>query len=223
MDRCEREPDQATAHNVRTTAHLVQALQDAQTLFVHVSTDYVFDGTKGSPYVESDAPRPLSVYGRSKVEGERVALRYPRAIIVRTSTLFGPGRANFCDYMISRLKAGETVEAFADQVTSPTYTADLAAAIGELGAALRRSWDAARPRVYHLVNAGGCSRVTFARRIADLLGCPRELIRAIAMADQQRPALRPAYSALASTQAPGLIGRTLRPWDEALQAYLRDR
>ena len=209
--------------NVETTATLVRVLRGAPAVLVQVSTDYVFDGAKGAAYDERDAPHPLSVYGRTKAEAEQIALRHPRAAVVRTSTLFGEGRMNFCDHLVERLRQGQPVEAFRDQVTSPTYAADLAEALARLGDALARSADGRWARVYHLANAGGCSRVAFAERVAELVGGSKTFIRAIAMADQRRPAPRPAYSALATVHAPQMIGRTLRPWDEALHAYLQAR
>ena len=183
----------------------------------------VFDGMKGAPYDENDTPNPLSVYGRSKLEAEQLVLRYPRSVVVRPSTLFGSGRMNFCDHIVSRVTAGQAVEAFIDQVTSPTYTEDLAVGIAELSVAVWSSRDVAWPRTYHIANAGSCSRVAFAHRVAELLGCSRDLIQGIPMARQQRPAPRPANSALTTIQLASVIRRTLRPWDDALQAYLRQR
>jgi dTDP-4-dehydrorhamnose reductase len=223
VDRCEREPAEAIAQNATTVQHVVSALAGRPTLLVHVSTDYVFDGRKGAAYEEADPPNPVSVYGRSKLEGERQALRHPRAIVVRPSTLFGPGRMNFCDHVVQRLKAGEPVEAFFDQRTSPTYTVDLAEAIEAISRALLERPAEAWPRIVHAANAGGCTRVAFAERVADLLGCSRDLIQRIPMAAQRRPAPRPPCSMLTTTILPSLIGRTLRPWDEALEAYLRRR
>jgi dTDP-4-dehydrorhamnose reductase len=223
VDQCEREPALADALNVTTIRHVLRAVEGTDTLVVYVSTDYVFDGTKGAPYDERDAPRPTSVYGRSKLAGERVALGYPRALVVRPSTLFGPGRTSFCEHVVSRVQAGQPVEAFADQVTSPTYTEDLAGGMGELIAALHRMWETAPSRLYHIVNAGSCSRVTFARRAAALVGGRPGLIQSISMAAQHRPARRPPCSALVSVYLDRVIGRVLRPWDDALEAYLRDR
>ena len=223
VDRCEQAPELARAMNVQTVTHLVRALERTPALFVHVSTDYVFDGAKGRPYTEDDAPHPMSIYGRSKLAGEELALGYARALIVRTSTLFGPGRKNFCDHIVAQLSASQPVEAFVDQVTSPTYTSDAARAIGELVRVLWQADAGARPRLYHVANQPGCSRVAFAHRVADLLGSPRELIRAIPMAAQHRPAPRPACSALASVHLARVIGDGLRPWHEALEAYLRER
>ena len=223
VDRCEREPDEARAQNLLTTERLVEALKGRGTLLIHVSTDYVFDGTKGAPYDEDDVPHPLGVYGATKLEAERAALRHERSIVARTSTLYGPARTNFCDYVISRMRVGQPVDAFTDQVTSPTFVEDLARGLEELGVALWHRRDNEWPRLVHLANAGACSRVEFADRIATLLGVSPALVRRISIADQKRPAPRPAYSALTSVHLPHLIRRTLRPWDQALQAYLQQR
>ncbi|MBI1992613.1 MAG: dTDP-4-dehydrorhamnose reductase [Candidatus Omnitrophica bacterium] len=221
VDRCEQEPALANAMNAETVANLAQALDATRSTLVHLSTDYVFDGAKGSPYDELDAPHPISVYGRSKLEGERMALSYAASVVIRPSTLFGPGRMNFCDHVVARVKAGRTVEAFIDQVTSPTYTEDLAEGIGQLLGVIDRASITALPsRILHLANDGSCSRYEFAQRIAELLGASRAQIRAIRMAEQGRPAPRPPFSGLTTRYVPRLIGRRLRPWDEAFQAYL---
>jgi dTDP-4-dehydrorhamnose reductase len=230
VDRCQREPELGRSLNVGTTENLVAALErprprpggSAAATLLYVSTDYVFDGTKGAPYDETDAPHPINRYGAWKLESEQRVLRYARSAVVRVSTLFGPGRVNFCDQIAAALRAGQPVEAFVDQVTSPTYTDDAAGAIAELCGVLRDAGGPARARVFHVTNAGGCSRARFAHRVAELLGAPRDLIREIPMAAQQRPAPRPPYSALATTQLPRTIRRRLRPWDDALQAYLAE-
>jgi len=223
VDQCEVEPDAAWRENVRTLEHLVASLDLERTLLIFISTDQVFDGTKGTAYDETDAPHPLGAYGRAKLAAEQAALRCPRSVVVRTSTLFGEGRMNFCHHIVARVTAGEPVEAFTDQVTSPTYTEDLAEALEELSRTLMTSWDPTRPRLFHITNSGGASRVAFAERVAELVGAPRELIRGIPMAAQQRPAKRPPYSALTSRYLEHTIGRTLRRWDDAVFAYLRHR
>ncbi|MBI4340979.1 MAG: dTDP-4-dehydrorhamnose reductase [Candidatus Omnitrophica bacterium] len=220
VDRCELEPDVAQRMNVEATAHVIRALATSAATFVYVSTDYVFDGAKRSPYVEADQPNPLSVYARSKWEGEQAALAYPSGIVVRPSTLFGPVRMNFCDAVVQAAKQGRTIEVFSDQTTSPTYTEDCAEAIEALV-----RWKAGGPtggaRIVHVANTGACSRLTLAYRILELLGASREVARPVRMADQRRPAPRPPYSALETTELPTVIGRRLRSWDDALQAYLR--
>ena len=221
VDRCEREPTLAEAMNVGTTAHVIDALAGTRAWLMFISTDYVFDGTKGSAYEEADAPQPLNVYGRTKLAAERLILSQPRGLVARVSTLFGAGRKNFCDEIVERLRRGDVVEAFSDQTTSPTYTEDVAEG---LDLVLRVLECGALPsKILHVVNDGSCTRVAFANRVAELIGSSRSAIRAIPMAQQRRPAPRPAHSALRSRYLATMIGRTLRPWDDALQAYLRQR
>lgn len=222
VDQCELDPVEARAQNVEATRHVVEALRPTATRLIHVSTDYVFDGRKGSPYDEQDTPHPISVYGRTKLEAERVVLGYTGGIIVRPSTLFGPGRMNFCDRVVQAALEGATVEAFEDQATSPSFTEDVADAIGELLVALARG-HADHLRIYHVANAGGCTRLDFAHRIVDLLGRSRSCVRSVRMAAQSRPAPRPAMSILTTVALPGVIGRRPRSWHEALHAYLRQR
>jgi dTDP-4-dehydrorhamnose reductase len=221
VDACERDPAAAEALNVRATEHLSEAARGVGARLIHVSTDYVFDGTAQRPYDEQDPVNPLGVYGRTKLAGERAVLDYERATVARTSTLFGLGRGSFCDTVVERLRAGEWLQAFHDQTTSPTYADDLAEGLLALAEALGRAH--APSRVFHVVNAGGCTRVEFAQAIAKALGVSPERIEPIPMATQRRPAPRPAFSALTSRYLHSYLGRTLRPWQDALLAYLRQR
>ncbi|MBI4004048.1 MAG: NAD(P)-dependent oxidoreductase [Candidatus Omnitrophica bacterium] len=222
VDRCELEPEEARAQNVETTAHVVEALRTSACWLVYVSTDYVFDGRKGAPYDEQDAPHPISVYGRTKLEAEYRVLGYPRGLIVRPSTLFGPGRMNFCDRVAQAALAGITVEAFEDQATSPSFTEDVAETMHDLIVALAKG----RPltsRIYHVANTGGCTRLAFARRVVELLGCSPRCVRPVRMAALKLPARRPTSSILTTVALPPLIGRNLRSWEDALRGYLRQR
>lgn len=221
VDRCEQEPEEAERQNTRTTEFLCRALEGSSAWLVGVSTDYVFDGAKGRPYDERDVPAPLSVYGRSKLAAEQVILRYARGIVVRVSTLFGPDRTNFCNTLVERLRRWETVQAFTDQTTSPTYTDDVADGMAQLIERLMEEPAAsALPRLYHLTNQGGCRRIEFATAVATMIGAETSLIQGLEMRAQHRPAPRPAYSALTSCHLEHVIGRTLRPWHDALRAYL---
>lgn len=220
VDRCEHEPQLAQAQNVQTLEHLCRALNAFRPVLIAASTDYVFDGTKGSPYHESDPPRPLSVYGRTKLAAEQCVLGTPYGYVVRFSTLFGPGRTNFCETIAQRMRHHESVEAFVDQTTSPTYTPDLAEGMQALVEALTARRANGLPRVYHLTNAGGCTRLEFARHVARLVGAQLSLVQAVSMAAQRRPAPRPAYSVLTSHCVAPVLGRVLRPWHDAVQAYL---
>ena len=223
VDRCEQDPKRAEQANVQTVEHLCEASKSRAIPIFILSTDYVFDGAKGRPYDEADEPHPLSVYGKTKLAGERVALRYPGAFVIRSSTFFGPGRRNFCDAIVQRAKQREPVDVFSDQATSPTYTVDLAEGLQALLDAMARDPQRAWPRVYHMANGGGCRRVEFARRVLELLGYPASLVRPIRMAQQPHPAPRPSYSVLTSRHPELLIGRPLRPWGDALHAYLLGR
>jgi dTDP-4-dehydrorhamnose reductase len=222
VDRCELEPEQAHAQNVETTAHVVEALRRSNGWLVHVSTDYVFDGEQSAPYDERDAPRPISVYGRTKFEAEQLVLGERRGIVVRPSTLFGPGRINFCDRVAQAALAGTSVEAFEDQATSPSFTQDVAEAMRDLIRALTTA-RSLTSRMYHVANTGGCTRLAFARRVAELLGRSPDCVRPVRMAALKLPARRPANSILATVALPALIGRTLRSWEDALRDYLSQR
>ena len=223
VDRCEREPDLARRMNVEATEYLVKALAGTPAILLYISTDYVFDGASGRPYDETDAPNPISVYGRSKLDGEQAALRLSRAAVIRPSTLFGPARMNFCDAIVQALQAQRRMEAFADQTTSPTYTDDMASAIRGLVVLFSASNRWPVSRIVHLTNAGAATRVAFAHTVADALGCSRSFVQPIRMAEQHRPARRPAYSALTSKELIPLLGTAMRPWQEALRAYLDSR
>ena len=221
VDRCEQEPSVARRMNLHTVEHLCDALRLRSVLLLIISSDQVFDGTLGRPYTEDDAPNPINVYGASKRAAEEAALRYPTGCVVRTGPLFGPGRTTFCDTLVERAARGERTEVFLDQTISPTYTEDFAEGIGWLLKALTADPAGAWPRIYHVVNAGACRRVEFARRLLELLGYSERLLVPIRMAEQQHPAHRPAFAGLASRYVQTITGRTLRAWDDALQAYLQ--
>jgi dTDP-4-dehydrorhamnose reductase len=193
---------------------------------LHLSTDYVFGGgspgTPPRPYPEDASPAPLSVYGASKLAGERqVRAASPGHIVVRSSGLYGiAGSAgkggNFVETMLRLARAGKDIEVVDDQVLAPTYTADLAEAIARLIAVDPPGG------IYHLTNGGACSWFRFARRIFELAGlAPRLSPTTSAQYKDRAPAPRPPYSVLANARAAALGLPPLRPWPEALDAYLR--
>src|SRR3954463_10304451 len=127
VDRCETEQDEAFALNAEAPRVLAEICATKNARFIHVSTDYVFDGEKRNPYTEEDAACPISVYGESKREGERRALEAnERALMVRVSWVFGPDRPSFVDWAINQAREHEEVKAIADKWATPTYTLDLA-------------------------------------------------------------------------------------------------
>ncbi len=180
---------------------------------IYPSTDYVFDGTKGSPYVESDLAHPLSAYGRSKLAGETsVAVANSRHIIVRSSWLFGTGGANFIETMLRIGAEQPEVLVVSDQVGSPTYTRHLAGAI----ALLAESEDYG---IHHVAGSGSCSWFEFAQEIFDQGGLETRVMAARTEM-LGRPAPRPAYSVLASERPDPVV---LPNWRVALAEYMAER
>ncbi|OPY77777.1 MAG: dTDP-4-dehydrorhamnose reductase [Syntrophorhabdus sp. PtaU1.Bin153] len=180
---------------------------------VHISTDYVFDGEKDSPYTEQDVPNPASVYGLSKLSGERKVLdRCPSAIVVRTQWLYGHGGVNFISKVIQIAREKGVVEVVDDQRGSPTYTKDLAEPI-------RALIEKNAAGVYHVANSGSCTWFEFAREVFDRLKIEVEL-RPITSINLDRKAKRPRYSVFDCSKLARDTGFHMRPWPEALLDYL---
>jgi dTDP-4-dehydrorhamnose reductase len=178
---------------------------------VYVSSDYVFDGTKESPYLESDPTAPISSYGRSKLAGEHAtAAANPRHFIVRSSWLFGVGGRNFVDTMIKVGRERGEARVVADQVGCPTYTGHLAEALVRLAAGEEYG-------IHHLAGAGSCSWFELARAIFERAKIDCRVVPCTT-AEYPLPAPRPAYSVLGTER-----GRTLPPWEAGLDAYLAER
>lgn len=193
VDGAEADPQTAEAINVLGTRNVVEAVRGTHTPIVYFSTDYVFDGRKTAPYVESDTPAPLSVYGRTKLAGEREVLSWVHGIVVRTSWLFSETGHNFVKTILAaareRAATGEPLRVVDDQIGSPTYAGHLAAAVDE---ALQGG---VGPGLYHLAGSGYCSWCELAREVVQLAGLDVE-VEAITTAEAGRPARRPAFSAL---------------------------
>jgi dTDP-4-dehydrorhamnose reductase len=210
VDGAEADEAGATAVNGTGAGLLARAAADAGALAVHVSSDYVFEGTASEPYVESSPVGPLSAYGRSKLAGERaVAQAAPRAAIVRASWLFGPGGKNFVDTILRLAGERDEVTVVDDQVGCPTYT-------GHLGTALVEIAERGLTGVLHVAGGGSCTWYDLAAAAFDASGTQVTLHRG-STAALGRPAPRPAYSVLASERddAP-----RLPDWREGLAAHL---
>lgn len=213
VDACEADEAAATAVNGTAVGHLAAACNAAGAQLVQLSTDYVFAGDGQQPYTEADTVAPASAYGRSKLEGERLACAADRNLIVRTAWLYGHGGANFVEAIRRQFDGGaSSLRVVADQVGCPTYCDDLAGSILDLV-------DAEAGGIVHAVNSGSTSWHGFAVEIARLLGAEVE-VHAVTTADYPRPARRPAYSVLDTSRLAGMIGRHLPPWQNALARYL---
>ncbi len=173
----------------------------------------VFDGRSGHPYYEYDAPNPINPYGYSKWVGEQsVARLNPKHYIVRTAWLFAHGGKNFIHAILNTAAAGKPLRVVTDEIANPTYNLDLAEAIAALV-------ETGRYGVYHLVNEGACSRYEFARYCLDKAGYRDLPVERITTREWPRASIPPAYSGLHNL-AGWHIGITLRPWKEAVDAFL---
>lgn len=215
VDGCETNRETAMRVNGEGVAHLAMVSREIGARLVHISTDYVFDGGKGSPYHEDDAPCPVSVYGESKLAGEMNAVFNPDHLIVRTQWLYGLHGKNFVETMLRLAAEKDEISVVNDQIGSPTWTVDLAGAIMSL---LKTS----HCGVFHAANSGFCSWNDFARAIFVEAGLSTR-VAAMTTADLNRPARRPLYSTLDCGRLARDTGFTPQPWRDALKAYLRLR
>ena len=216
VDGCARDPERAYRVNALGTQNVALACAQAGAAMVYISTNEVFDGEATEPYREWDPPHPINPYGRSKAAGEWfVRHLLTRFYIVRTAWLYAPGGRNFPHRIIQLADERGALRVVTDEVGNPTYAPDLAKAI----AALIRT-DAYG--VYHLTNAGYCSRYDFAREILRVSGREHVPVEPITLAEFQRASTPPRFAPLANTAAAAL-GITLRPWQEALAEFLKSR
>jgi dTDP-4-dehydrorhamnose reductase len=219
VDACEADPERAWRDNALAVRHVAEACRRSGAHLVHVSTDYVFDGTKAGPYVEWDAPNPRSVYGRSKLGGEAEAAACPGATVVRTSWVCGANGRNIVATVLGLLAAdpGRELAFVDDQVGCPTFTADLAPLLRRLAAARV-------PGLFHAANEGAVTWYGFVRSVLAEAGYSPDQVRPITTAqlDPPRPAPRPANSVLdpAALRLSGLP--TLPPWADALAALVKE-
>ena len=210
VDGAERDPDTAFRINGGGAENAARAAAQAGAVLVQVSTDYVFDGLAGAPYTEDAPTNPVSVYGASKLEGERRALAaWDRVQIARTAWLYGLGGRNFVTRIVQLADERPALSVVTTETGNPTFCDDLADAIGAL-MTLRHYG------VFHLVNEGYASRYEFARAILALAGRQTPVTPAESFPRAAKP---PAFAPLANTRAAAL-GVTLRPWQEALAAYV---
>lgn len=217
VDQAEDEIELAMTVNGTAVAELAAACARHGAFLVHISTDYVFDGTKGSPYDETDEPNPQSVYGRSKLAGEEaVAAAGCDHAVVRTAWVFGRIGRSLVEAIVDRIVAGEELRMVDDQTGSPTHAGDLASTLIAVGT--RRL-----AGLYHATNAGTRTPYDLAREIAELLDVPDAAIEAITTEELGRPAPRPTYSALASVRLEPAGVTPLRPLSDALDEVVSQR
>ncbi|HVN70259.1 MAG TPA: dTDP-4-dehydrorhamnose reductase [Candidatus Binatia bacterium] len=216
VDRCEVEPERAFAINAVAVGEAARLAREREIVFVTISTDYIFDGAASRPYAESDAPNPLSVYGASKLAGERlVAGLDARAFVVRTCGLYGDARESRRPPLIRRVlshpSGAQPLRVVADVVASPTFAGDLAVA-------LRRLIESDAYGLYHAVNAGPVSWYDFAREAIARAGVA-VAVEPIEAAEWKATAVRPRFSALANEKL-GRLGIEMPSWRDGIAAFL---
>lgn len=215
VDACETQISEAFAVNAAGPRNVALAGKETGAQVIHISTDYVFDGTKGESYSETDKPNPLSVYGKSKLEGELAVQEMgDNYAIVRTAWLYGPYRRNFVTTMLDLGRKNRSVSVVTDQYGCPTYTADLSHAIQTVILQNLRG-------LYHVTNSGSCSRYEWARKIFELTG-DQVSVLPMKAADYKRAARVPQNSSLNCTKYTTATGEKTRSWQEALEYYIKN-
>lgn len=230
VDACETQSEIAFQVNGEGPGYLAAVAKELGSVLVHISTDFVFSGHKKTPYVEEDIKEPLSVYGRSKLQGEQTILdsNLKEYYIVRTSWLYGPGGGNFVETIVRLAKEREELGIVADQTGTPTYTADLADVIWTLIGAKGSGTVLASFGIYHYSNEGVCSWYEFACEIVKQMRKANNSLKVqnispVKTVEYPLPARRPAYSVLSKDKVVAVTGLQIPPWEESLQAYMKSR
>ena len=212
VDGCEKDPETAYQVNAIGAKNVATACEEIGCPVLYISTDYVFDGTKEEPYIESDEPNPLNEYGLSKLHGERfVSSLTDSFYIVRTSWLYGKNGRNFVEIISRLLPEKDEIRVVNDQTGSPTYTYDLALKLREL---IGKGYG-----TYHITNSSKCSWYEFALEIAALRQSDTKIIP-ITSNEYKLPARRPSHSVLANAMLKQAGIKELRNWKEALRGYM---
>ncbi|MCF6250454.1 MAG: dTDP-4-dehydrorhamnose reductase [Methylococcaceae bacterium] len=225
VDKAEQEQELADAINHLAVKQLAKITQDQASILIHISTDYVFDGTNHKPYVENDKINPQSVYGISKLKGElAIQSIAPKAIIIRTSWVYSEYGNNFVKTMLRLGRERESLNVIFDQIGSPTYAKDLADSILQMVVsftAYSNVFQQESVHLYHYSNEGVCSWYDFAKAIFELsnIACT---VSAIESKDYPTPAKRPHYSVLNKAKIKQNFDLTIPYWKDSLQACLKN-
>lgn len=219
VDDCETQPEAAYAVNALAVLNLVHIANDLNAVLVHISTDYVFDGKTQQSYTEKSEPFPLSVYANSKLAGELLVRAMARKhFLIRSCGLYGAAGShgkggNFVESVRAKARRGEPIRVVNDQVVTPTYTVDLANQIA-------RVLPTEHFGLFHMTNEGSCTWYEFARAIFEISGLEADL-EPTTSEIYRAPAIRPKYSVLENARLKEFGLNEMRPWRDALTAYLK--
>lgn len=217
VDKAEEEPERCGVLNATAPGYLARAAEENGASMIHISTDYVFDGYTYRPYTEADAPNPKSVYGTTKLEGERAVIKAcKQAVVIRTAWLYSVTGSNFVKTMMRLGQERTTLGVVFDQIGTPTYANDLAEAILTI---IRQG---IVPGIYHYTNEGVCSWYDFALAIHRLAGIETCQVSPLHTADYPTKAHRPHYSVLDKTKLKQVYGIRIPHWEESLEQCLAD-
>ncbi len=217
VDGCETNIELAYRVNAVGTQSVSLACQAADIPMLYLSTDFIFDGEKKSPYLEWDHANPLSVYGASKYAGEYfVSHLLKKYYIVRIAWLYGENGKNFVKTILRLADERDELQIVDDQVGSPTYTVDVANGISQLIKSENYG-------IYHMVNKGEASWYGFAKKILELSGKSKVVVEPITTEELSRPARRPAYSVLRNLALELTIGDPMRNWEDALEEFVQQK
>ncbi len=226
VDQAESEPEKAFKINGDGPAILADSAAHVGALLVHISTDFVFDGAKSSPYKEEDKPNPLNVYGRSKLAGEEeITKRLTGYIIVRTAWAYGANGNNFAKTILRKAAEQEVLEVVSDQVGTPTWTGDIADTLVKIARGYQEG--SAQPGIYHFTDEGVASWHEFASAIiqeTEALGISLKcgVVEPIPSSDYPLPARRPAYSVLDTERIKRSFGVSIPHWRVSLRRMLKE-
>lgn len=224
VDGCELDKDKAYKVNSEGTRNIAMACKDLEVVLFYISTDFIFDGKKKTPYKEIDMPNPISIYGDSKLKGEHyVGELLKKYFIIRTSWLYGKNGKNFVDTIMAKSKKEKMLRVVNDQVGAPTHTKDLAKAIhvmlDKIFKSQGRRVTGSQVGTYHVSNSGSVSWYDYAKEILKLAKSDTK-VEPISSAESSRPARRPAMSVLDNSKFVKFTGYKMRNWKDAVKEYI---
>lgn len=211
VEHAEEDMDEAINVNYKAVEYLVREAENNKIKLVHFSTDYVFDGSKNSLYVETDKPNPLNLYGKSKLAGENEVLSYDNSLVFRLSWVIGYGRNNFLYKFTNWITDKQIVKVSNDEISVPTFTFDTAKYV-------LMSLDKGLTGLYHLNNSGKASRYELASKYAKIMGFTNEIIP-VPMAAFEVPVRRPLFTAMSNKKISDALGVSIPDWEDSLRIY----
>ena len=220
VDKAEAEPETAMLVNSSALKNITDAIKDQDCRLIHISSDYVYEGTACVPYNEEVIPNPLSAYGRSKLAGEKNTLVHPSSIIIRTSWLYSSFGKNFVKSILKNAAEKESLNVVMDQTGTPTYAADLASAIMHIVSGVIRNQLSFTSGIYNYSNEGVCSWYDFAVEIVHEAGCKCKVVPVLSK-DYKQAARRPSYSVMDKTKIKENFNLTIPHWRESFLRCIR--